>query len=422
MKISINVPYTKNGIAEIVDYIHFKYFDIQKNEDLYIISYYYPVVEEVMKEIYYSFLFNNKNFYDKLLSYKLINGGGLGPCFEQIVVCNLTPPKSGYNRLIPNLLINKKETIPHFIPRIDEVNIPYIEKKIKLESNNIYLIDQKVFGGKSLDFIIIDCKKEKQIIYSFQASTLKETIFEEEEIKRNLKEMNEYITKHFFQNLKVDKNNLYFGYIFSKINEKDSKFKTMINNCNRYHIPYSFFDHKNNIFTKKDNSDIKNINDLVYNPFIIEPFLTFKNDILHAKRCISLTKLPHFQINEEIEKKVINILKMIYHKEITILEFQECLEKQYIFYFYYDFYLTKDNKGNSFIVICFNDKFNVYSLDNIINNNNSFRDYLLDDKCLYDCYFIYSEGEKKKEPLYYEREKFLTELKVPPEDNKKERI
>ena len=124
-------------------------------------------------------------------------------------------------------------------------------------------------------------------------------------------------------------------------------------------------------------------------------------------------------MDKEIEKNVIKILKTIYHKEITILEFQECLEKQYIFYFNYDFYFTQDNKGNSFIVICSNDKFNVYSLDNIINNNNSYRDYLLDDKCLYDCYFIYSEGENKKEPLYTKREKLLSELKVSPEDKNK---
>ena len=109
MQFSIDIQYTKEEIKDLVGYIHFKYFDIQQKGDFFIVSYFYPAVEEVMKDIYYSFLFNNKNFYEKLFTYRLIKNGGLGPCFEQIIVCNLTPPNTGYNRLIPNLLINKKK-------------------------------------------------------------------------------------------------------------------------------------------------------------------------------------------------------------------------------------------------------------------------------------------------------------------------
>ena len=64
------------------------------------------------------------------MSHKLIKGGGFTPCFEQIVISNLSQTLLNHNRTIPNLLINKKETIPHFIPKINEVNIPYIEKKL----------------------------------------------------------------------------------------------------------------------------------------------------------------------------------------------------------------------------------------------------------------------------------------------------
>ena len=420
MKFSIDIQYTKEEIKNLVDFIHFKYFDIQQKGDFFIVSYFYPAVEEVMKDIYYSFLFNNKNFYDKLLSYRLIKNGGLGPCFEQIIVCNLTPPDPGYNRLIPNLLINKKKTIPYFIPKITEVNIPII-KKIRLENNNIYLIDQEIFGGKSLDFIIIDCKKNEQIIYSFQASTLKDEIFKEEEIKKILKQMNAYISKNFFQNLKVNEDNLYFGYIFSKINEKKNAFNSMISTCNKNQIAYSYFVHKENIFITSKKKEIKSIYDLVYNPFNQKPFLTFKIKFPNKKRYVEIHKSQNFKIKEEIKEKIIKILKMIYHKEITIIDFQECLEKQYLIHFLYDFYFTQDTNGNSFFVIHYIDEFEVYSLDNIINNSNIYSDYLLNDNCKYDCYFIYSEGEKKKEPLYKDREKFLFEV-VEPEKEKKEKI
>ena len=63
MKFSIDTPYTTDEFESIVEYINFKYFDVQKNEELFKIIFYYPAIEEVMKEIYYSYIYNNKNFY-----------------------------------------------------------------------------------------------------------------------------------------------------------------------------------------------------------------------------------------------------------------------------------------------------------------------------------------------------------------------
>ena len=72
--------------------------------------------------------------------------------------------------------------------------------------------------------------------------------------------MNEYITENFFINLKVKEDKLYFGYIFSKINEGKKEFKTMINSLKKSNIAYSYFDHKENtfyLFNKRKIKDYK---------------------------------------------------------------------------------------------------------------------------------------------------------------------
>ena len=52
-----------------------------------------------------------------------------------------------------------------------------MEDKIKLENNIIYLIEQEVFGGKSIDFIIIKFTGKKQIIYAISNINIKRRNF-----------------------------------------------------------------------------------------------------------------------------------------------------------------------------------------------------------------------------------------------------
>ena len=53
---------------------------------------------------------------------------------------------------------------------------------------------------------------------------------------------------NYFKNLKISKDNVYFGYIFSLINEKKPLFKTMIDKCKERNIPYSFYSIKKKEF------------------------------------------------------------------------------------------------------------------------------------------------------------------------------
>ena len=78
---------------------------------------------------------------------------------------------------------------------------------------------------------------------------------------------------NFFKKLKVKKENLYFGYIFSKINQHTLPFKSMIEKCKDNNVSYSFFDLKTKEFLNKQEKPIQSIFEIVNNPFGIKPTL-----------------------------------------------------------------------------------------------------------------------------------------------------
>jgi hypothetical protein len=173
IKISANISYTQNDIISLLEFIHFKYFDIKKINGLFAIFYKFPIVEEALKEIFYTFIYINKNDYENLLKLDVIKGGGKGYCFKQIVVQNLSPSYLNNNITIPFFNIHEREIIPRFLPEINMNNVPFIDELIKIEKNKTYLIEQDIFGRKDIDFIIIDSIGKEQYIYAFQASIFK---------------------------------------------------------------------------------------------------------------------------------------------------------------------------------------------------------------------------------------------------------
>ena len=85
IRISPNIAYTQNDIESLLELIHFKYFDVKKVDEFYEITYNNIIVEEVLKEIYYSFIYDNQNVYEKLLNYDVIKGGGKGCCLNKLL-------------------------------------------------------------------------------------------------------------------------------------------------------------------------------------------------------------------------------------------------------------------------------------------------------------------------------------------------
>ena len=387
MKISVNVPYEINEFEKILKFVHFKYFDIKKENNYFEIFYLSDIIEEAIKEMYYSFVYNNQYIYEKLLTKDLIKGGGRGCCFEQIVISKLSPNSTNNNDTIPDLLINEEISIPQFIPKSNEIKCPYFENKININNNTTYLVNQTIFGGKEIDFIIIDSFRNFQNIYAFQASILKNPIFSQEQIENILNTMYKYLG-NFISGLNSDKKNLYFGYIFSTINEDKALFKSMINKCNENHIQYSYYSVKEKKFLNYKMLPIRSINEMAKNPFN-DHQIFISNKIFQNKFSNKNKKISRYKISMITKNKLIKILEKELNLEIENIIFKGTINTKSIGLVKCDLFYSEDNYDDKFVLIRIKDKEkkNKYVFQTLKGVELSL-DYLFNRDFIFDCYSI----------------------------------
>jgi hypothetical protein len=174
LKCWTNTFYELAHLNDIKDYISFKYFDIrknQKNDNEFEIIYLYPVVEEIMVEIFSTIFYKNVRINNifKLLN---IDGCAKGYVFEKFIIHKMKPndkylPAFGYFK------INKVIQCDKFVPKSNENWDKFIKSK-QTFIKCTYLFEQKIFGGKAFDAAIIELKTNGEIIaYLFQISIMK---------------------------------------------------------------------------------------------------------------------------------------------------------------------------------------------------------------------------------------------------------
>lgn len=399
----VNTNYKQEELMKIINDIPFKYFKVDLDKDTndseFKITYLSPIIEEVIKNIYYKFIYNNDKLCLTLMNQKgLIEGGSRGCLFEQYIINKLTPIKNTINAPIPDIVINEKRTIPKFIPKTTEKNIHFDKDKIKLLSKNIYLIEQEVFGGKSIDFVIIDFTGDEPIFFAFQVGIIKDTIFTIEYIKETLIKMREYLN-NFFDNLELKDNNLYFGYIFSLLYKKnqdypkfDTRFNTMIKNCLKNGVAYSFYDMEKNIFTNERKKIIKSIYEMTICPFVEKISFKIPRKSFGFGQVVKKNKTNKYEIPIRYKNKIIPILRNVYKTKIDEFKYSQTLNKRFIYSTYYGFYFVKDGHGNSYIIINSLLKYSIYSLDKI--NSTIERNKFFDGDFIADCYDIFSNKKK----------------------------
>ena len=145
------------------------------------------------------------------------------------------------------------------IPKEKEKN----ESKIiqKLELNKSYLVEQKQFVGKSLDFLIIHMSENPEI-FGFQVSTYKPHIFSS--LEKTYKILLERLKLSF--KIDINEDNAYFGYIFDYSRIGDQLYQSMLTNCKKNGMKYSFFDADSNTLFDDKYIKTKNIYDIVGKP------------------------------------------------------------------------------------------------------------------------------------------------------------
>ena len=253
---STDVQYSKDNLLKVINNIPFKYFDIikDKNQIEYKIIFSFPLVGEVVNEIYSDIININPSIYTNLTNYEL-DGGARGKFFEKIVTYHLNKD---------NLKNKEKEYIDYFqdylIKYHDEMEVLVLNanedpEKIMFEKKleeGIYLVTQKRYNGKALDIALINVSKINEII-GIQISIHKKYIFKKKDIVDFLLNLKKNAEKYY--DLKVEKENLYFCYIFDWKN-KDKK---MLNKCNKKGLKYFFFDVINDCFKDGKGNNIINL-------------------------------------------------------------------------------------------------------------------------------------------------------------------
>ena len=260
---STDVAYTEEEIKKIINYIPFKYFDIVQdlNKRDYKIIFSFPLVGEVVNEIYADIINTNPNIYFNLTRFEL-DGGAKGKFFEKILTYYLNIRSSIYYN---------KDHIKYFddfpIKYHDEVEVLVLNDNEKFENivnkrellKGIYLITQKRYNGKALDIALVNVSDINEII-GIQISIHKKNIFKANEVDDFLWNLNRNIKNNY--DLEVKKENLYFCYIFDWNNKNSS----MIDRCRINGMKYFFFDVTTKSFVDYYGNKVNNLKVYLLSP------------------------------------------------------------------------------------------------------------------------------------------------------------
>ena len=235
LSFKINYKYSKKEMVEIIDFIPFKLFYVSEEKEKYIVTAAFPLINEVIDDIF-KYIILKKNFHAfKLLSNN--KGSAYSSLFEYKVRYNFDPKIKENVQYFKNFIISDSASMEVIIPKeTDKIKPTFIKN---LKKGVSYLIEQKQFGGKDLDFLIIYMAENPEV-FGFQVSTYKPSIFTPTSLSKTYKVLIERLNICF--GIKINKNDTYFGYIFDYSRRRELEYKSMIKNCETNKMGYSFYD------------------------------------------------------------------------------------------------------------------------------------------------------------------------------------
>ena len=233
------------------------------------------------------------------------------------------------------------------IPKKNQ-NLNKIKFIQKLDKGITYLILQEDFGGKDLDFLIINMVSDEPNIYGIQVSIHKVPIFTRDYLLKSYDSLIQVLKKSF--QLKINLNNLYFGYIFDYSRKTDNDYIKMIDNCKKEKLLYAFFNINDNKLYLKDHNELKDINE-----FVIK---VYDNTTIY--RNLDITKMlqnyKNYEISDEEIQKIINLLSNELKKSIKNLTFIKKTDR--IEYSNNYVFINFSNKNQIIILFFQNNKIN----------------------------------------------------------------
>ena len=265
LSFTVNTNYEKEYIKKIKNNIPFKYFDIQKiGKNLIQIVFNFPLVGEVMTEIYENIVYENKSMYSLFFNIGL-DKGALGGLYEKYVIHFMEPDKNQVNKNLFNYFkINRIEIVDKFVPNNNE-NYSIKDKKIKSLKDGDYLFKQKQFNGKAFDCAILRIKNNEAKVFFFQISINKETVYEIKELINFISSFIDYFGYKY--KLKISEKNVFFTYIF------DTQYKEeLFKKCQKNNLKCIFFCNSMKKFVDINNymfEKIENVYEIFINPYIL---------------------------------------------------------------------------------------------------------------------------------------------------------
>ena len=257
LSFKISYKYSMSDMTKIIDFIPFKYFDINESYGHYTVLTSFPLINEILDDIFRYIIVNRSfNAFKQLSNNK---GSAFSSLFEYKVRYNFYPPIKGEIDYFSNFIIHEAISMEVIIPKEKEKNEPKFIQKLEL--NKSYLVEQKQFGGKSLDFLIIHMSENPEV-FGFQVSTYKPHIFPS--LEKTYKILLERLKLSF--KIDINEDNAYFGYIFDYSRIGDQLYQSMLTNCKKNGMKYSFFDADSNTLFDDKYIKTKNIYDIVGKP------------------------------------------------------------------------------------------------------------------------------------------------------------
>ena len=367
LSFKINYNYSKNEMMEIIDFIPFKLFSISKKKGIYIITPGFPLINEIIDDIF-KYIVLKKNFH-AFQSLSKNKGSAYSTLFEYKIRYNFHPKIKGEINYFNNFAITDSVSMEVIIPKeTDKIKPVFIKK---LQKDVSYLVEQKQFGGKALDFLIIHMTENPEV-FGFQVSTFKPDIFTS--LSTVYKSLIERLNICF--DIKINKNNLYFGYIFDYSRRRDLEYRQMIHNCKINKMEYSFYDVDSNLLydnNYNENHDIYKIAN--------KPSLNIKdNEINYSKNKDIKDYNPMNELTSGQISTIIDLLKTE-RKDYNIFSIQYAKHDSNIFHD--DNYVSITNyKGTLVIFYCVNN----YIISKIITSNAKIEN---NDFCFSNSFDIY---------------------------------
>jgi len=310
---STDYNYERNEILEVISNIPFRYFDIiKKGNGFYKINLGFSLVGEVMNLLYrFIVLKCNYETIKKALKNK---GSGLGTIFEMKVVFRLFPNINKKN-IFNNFTIDEHIQIESIVKRFNETK-KNVVKKLKNDTN--YIIEQKNYGGKDLDCLIINMIDSIPYVYGFQISIYKPDIFGVSYLKDSFTEMIKNISKTF--KIQIEKENTYFGYIFDYSRIEDPEYSSMLDDCTKNNHKFCFFETKKEIFCDRGGKVINDINEITNCPFNKKQRV--KSNIINSDNNLLINPFLKDIPNENLLRQIVMIISKDLNISINKLNYQ----------------------------------------------------------------------------------------------------